>query len=38
MSIPGMGFTAASAIIAEIWNFKEFRTGVKRRQRTPLQA
>jgi len=29
MSIPGMGFTTASAILAEIGDFKDFRTGDK---------
>ncbi len=29
MSIPGMGFTNASAILAEIGDFKDFRTGDK---------
>ncbi len=29
MSIPGMGFTSASAILAEIGNFRDFRTGDK---------
>jgi len=29
MSIPGMGFTSASAILAEIGNFEDFRTGEK---------
>mgnify|MGYP002387997457 FL=1 len=29
MSIPGMGFTTASVILAEIGNFKDFRTGDK---------
>jgi transposase len=27
MSIPGMGFTSASTILAEIGNFKDFKTG-----------
>ncbi len=29
LSIPGMGFTSASAILAEIGNFRDFRTGDK---------
>ena len=29
MSIPGMGFTTASVILAEIGNFEDFRTGDK---------
>jgi len=29
MSIPGMGFTSASTILAEIGNFKDFKTGAQ---------